>query len=250
MDILVYVILLLALVVTIVGATLASRSRFVQLRRIGAYNAMPLTVGEAVESEKTVHVSFGSSAIRDTSTIAAIATADILYYLAERAALADKGVLVTLSDPVTLALGQDVLRRAYKARDALRKYRTTMVRWYPQGPLSLAFAAGVGAAILDEDVSTNILSGRYGPELMLLTENAIRYERFVIAQSDQLDGQAVAFAVSDSPLIGEELYTAGAYLGRRPFQLGGVFAQDVFRVAIIALILGLFVLTLLGVNPK
>ena len=74
MDILVYVILLLALVLTIVGATLASRSRFIQLRRIGAYNAMPLTVGEAVESEKTVHVSFGSSAFRETSTIAAVAT--------------------------------------------------------------------------------------------------------------------------------------------------------------------------------
>src|SRR5260221_10743370 len=234
MDILVYVILLLALVVTIVGATLASRSRFVQLRRIGAYNAMPLTVGEAVESEKTVHVSFGSSAIRDTSTIAAIATADILYYLAERAALADKGVLVTLSDPVTLALGQDVLRRAYKARDALRKYRTTMVRWYPQGPLSLAFAAGVGAAILDEDVSTNILTGRYGPELMLLTENAIRYEKYVIAQSDQLDGQAVSHPRSNFPLIGEELYTAGAYPGGRPLQLGGGFSPGVFPVSVLS----------------
>src|SRR5215475_283624 len=199
MDILVYIILLLALVLMIAGAILSARFRFIQLRRINAYNAMPLTVGEAVESEKTVHVSFGSSAVRDTSTIAAVATADILYYLAERAALADKGLLVTLSDPVTLALGQDVLRRAYKARDAQRKYRPSMARWYPQGPLSLAFAAGVGAAMLDEDVSTNILTGHYGSELMLLTENAIRYERFVIAQSDQIDGQAVAFAVSQAP---------------------------------------------------
>lgn len=250
MDILVYVILLLALALTVLGAVLASRSSFLQLRRISAYNAMPLTVGEAVESEKAVHVSFGSSAIRDTSTISAIATADILYYLSERAALADKSILVTMSDPVTLALGQDVLRRAYKARDVLRKYRTTMSRWYPQGPLSLAFAAGVGAAILDEDVSTNILTGRYGPELMLMTENALRYDRYVIAQSEQIDGQAVAYAVSDSPLIGEELYAAGAYLSRRPIQIGGVFAQDAFRIAVVALILGLFVLTLLGVAPK
>src|SRR5258708_31963781 len=82
MDILVYVILPLALVVTIVGATLASRSRFVQLRRINAYNAMPLTVGEAVESEKTVHVSFGSSAIRDTSTIAAVWASGTFFFFA------------------------------------------------------------------------------------------------------------------------------------------------------------------------
>src|SRR3954470_14281261 len=131
MGILVYVIILLVLVITVIAAV---RARNVPLRRIAAYNAMPLMVGEAVESDKTVHVSFGSSAVRDTTTVSAVATAEVLYHLAERAAVADRAPLVTLSDPVTLALGQDTLRRAYKARDAQKKYRSTMVRWYPQGP--------------------------------------------------------------------------------------------------------------------
>src|SRR5260221_5974773 len=122
-PVLVYAVLLLALVLTIVGTTLASRSGMIQLRRIGAYNAMPLTVSEAVESDRTLHLSFGSSAVGSTSAISAVAISDVLYPLAERAALADRGTLVTMSDPVTLALGQDTLRRAYKVRRALQKNR-------------------------------------------------------------------------------------------------------------------------------
>src|SRR5258708_5728264 len=223
MNALIYVIILLVLVITAIAAI---RARSIQLRRIPAYASMPLTVGEAVESDKAIHVSFGSSAVRETSTISAVAGAGILYYLAERAALADKPPLVTMSDPVTLALGLDTLRRAYKAGQSLRKYRVTMARWYPQGPQSMAFAAGAGAAMLDENVSTNVLVGRFGPELMLIAESAIRYERFMVAQSDQIDGQAVGYVVSDMPLIGEELYAGSAYLARTSLNVAGVLSQD------------------------
>ncbi|MEP7287621.1 MAG: DUF6754 domain-containing protein [Chloroflexota bacterium] len=243
MSILVYVIILVVLVATL---ALSVRARSIQLRRISAYTTMPLTVGEAVESEKTIHISFGNSAVRDGTTIAAIASAEILYSLAERAAVANRPPLVTVSDPVTLTLGQDTLRRAYKARNGLKKYHSTMARWYPQGPQSMAFAAGAGAAILDEGVSTNVLVGRFGPELMLLAENAVRYDRIVIAQSDQVNGQAVAYALSDSPLIGEELYAGAAYLGRSSITVGGVIAQDIFRFIVIALMIGLFFLALVG----
>ena len=245
MNVLVYVIVLFAVLVTVIAA---ARSRIFQLRRIAAYHAMPLLVGEAVETGKAVHVSFGGSGVRDTTTISALATAEILYYLAERAALSDRPTVVTLSDPVTLGLAQDTLRRAYKTRDALRKYRSRLARWYPQGPLSLAFAAGAGEAILDEAVSVNVLLGRFGPEMMLVAENAIRYDRAVIAQSDQIEGQAVAYAVSDVPLIGEELYAGSAYLGRTASQIGGVVAQDVLRYIVIATIIGLAILSLTGAN--
>ncbi len=243
MNVLIYVIVLFAILVMVLAAT---RARSVQLRRVPALSAMPSMVGEAVESGRALHVSFGGSAVRDPTTISALATGEILYYLAERAALSDKPTLVTLSDPVTLALGQDTLRRAYKARAALPRYRSTLTEWYPQGPLSLAFAAGAGEAILTQDAMTNIFLGQFGPEMMLLAENAIRYDRQIIAQSNVIEGQAVAYAVSDLPLIGEELYAGGAYLGRSPAQIGGIVAQDVLRYIVIATIIGLAILSLTG----
>ncbi len=233
-SLILYILLLLAVLFTLIAAL---RARNLPLRPIPAYNAMPAAVGEAVEADKSVHVSLGSSAIREESTLTALASAEVLYHIAERAAIGDRPTFVTLSDPVTLSIAQDSLRRAYKARGMLSKYRPTLARWYPQGPLSLAFAAGVGASIVDEDVSANILIGRFGAEMMLLVENAVRRDQVVIAQSDRIEGQAVAYVVSDPPLIGEELYVGSAYLGRTPLGIGGAVTLDALRYGTIAVII-------------
>jgi len=238
-----YGILLLTAVIMVAAAV---RSRFFLLRRIGAYAAMPMAVGEAVESDRSLHVSLGSSAVHNTTTLAAVASVEVLYHLAERASLSDRRPLLTLSDPVTLALAQDTLRRAYKSRDMLRKYRASSVQWFPAGPASFAFAAGAGAAMRDEQISSNVLVGVFGSEMMLLVENAVRYDRGVIAQSDDVRGQAVAYAVSETPLIGEELYAGGAYLGRTPITVGGVVAQDVLRYLVVLIIIVLAVLSIAG----
>lgn len=243
MNNLVYVILLLVVLLMLIASV---RARILQLRGIDAYSRLPFIVGEAVESDKGVHMSFGGSAVRDSTTLSAFASAEVLYHLAERAALSDKPVLVTLSDPVTLALGQDTLRRAYKAREMIRKYNSDMVRWYPQGSRSLAFAAGAGAALVDQDASLNVLLGGFGPEMMLLAESAVRHNGMIFAQSDHVDGQAIAYVVSETPLIGEELYVGEAYLGQGRLAIGAVFAQDVVRYLIIIIIIGLAILSLAG----
>ncbi|MCC7452004.1 MAG: hypothetical protein IT324_31655 [Anaerolineae bacterium] len=248
MTTLVYVTLLLALLLMIGFAIVAARSGGVPFRTIAAYTRIPLAAGEAVESGKAVHLSFGSSAVRDSTTLSALATSAILYHFAERAALGDRQSIVTMSDPVTLGLGQDTLRRAYKAQGVLGKYQTTMARWYPQGALSLAFAAGVGTAIADEGIATNVLLSRYGPELMLIGESAIRSNQSIIAQSDQISGQAVAYAIADMPLIGEELYVGEAYLGRTALAQGGVIAQDILRYLIVVIIIGMAILAFLGIS--
>ncbi len=230
-SLIVYLLLLIGGVATLIGSVLARR---IALRPIAGYTAMPLSVGEAVESDRAVHVSLGSSAIRQESTLTALASAEVLYHIAERAAIGDRPTFVTLSDSVTLGIAQDTLRRAYKVRGRLDRYRPSLARWYPQGPQSLAFAAGAGLAMSDEKASSNILIGRFGAEIMLLAENVIRTEGTLITHSDRIEGQAVAYALSETPLIGEELFAGGGYLGRTPLLIGGVVAMDVLRYLTLA----------------
>ncbi|HVO43209.1 MAG TPA: DUF6754 domain-containing protein [Aggregatilineales bacterium] len=231
-----YGVILLALVGTLSAALLYRR--FV-LRPIEGYQTLRLTIDRALETNTAVHVSFGASALREESTLSAIASAGVLYYVAARATLADRPTITTMSDPVTLGLGQDTLRRAYRSRGALNNYVPSQARWYPSGPLSLAFAAGVGAEITDSDVYANILTGRFGVELMLMAEQPIRYNRPIVAHSDRIDGLAVAYVVSETPLLGEELYAGSGYLDPTPLHVGGVIAQDLLRFAVI---IGLIVL--------
>ncbi len=238
-----YLVILLGVAFTIFGA---ARSRRTALRPILAYEAVGPAADEAVETDKALHISLGGAAVRDESTLAALAGAEILYFAAQRAAVGDRPTLASVSDPVTLAVAQDSLRRAFKVRGKARQFRPHFARWYPQGQLSLAFAAGVSTTMADEDILANILIGRFGAELALIAETAIRRDQQVIAQSDRLEGQAVAYAFSRNPLIGEELYAGAGYLNETRLNRGGIAAMDILRYLLIVSILVYAALTFIS----
>lgn len=236
-QIITVLILLLTMVVSVIVTQFVRRRRnLYALRVIPAYTALPLVVGEAIEANRPIHVSFGSAGIGGSTTPLTLASAELLYQTAERAAIGGVAPILTVSDPTAIPLGQDTLRRAYESRSLLQSYRRGSVRWYPAGPRSLAFAAALTATLSDDRVSANILVGSFGTELALVVEASLRRDRTVIASSDQLEGQAVAFAMADYPLIGEEIFTAGAYLGESASQTAGVVTQDVLRWLLIGAI--------------
>ena len=102
---------------------------------------------------------------------------------------------------------------------------------------SLAFAAGAAAHSADIDAASSVLLGRFGTELAFFGENAVRHDQVFVAHSDNPSGQAVAYAQSETPLLGEELYAGPAYLSRRPLHLGTAVAMDVLRWTVIMAIL-------------
>lgn len=233
-------IILLALVLYAVGVIVARRRRGAfGLRAIPAYDALPLMIGGAIEANRPVHMSFGSAGIGGSNTALALASAELFYRAGQRAAISASPSLITVSDPTAIALGYDVLRRAYVSRQRLNRFRASDVRWYPAGPRALAFAAALTANMAEERVGANILVGNFGPELALIADAAYRRGQPLIAASDQLEGQAVAYALADEPLIGEEIYIAGAYLGAEPGYMAGVITQDMLRwILILALLAG------------
>ncbi len=234
-------VLLVAFVLITVVAQFLRRQRRLRLslRPITAYRTLPIMVSEAVESERPVHISFGGSGLGLESTISALAVSDLMYPLVERASVARQAPLITLSDPTTLGLAQGTLIRAYRRRGTPGAYRSPAVRWYPQGPRSLAFAAGVGAAVADEDSNVSVVGGRFGPEIAFIGEAAMRYDQTFFAQSDDLDGQAIAWVMAGRPLLGEELYVAGAYLPVKPsaLHLSQLLAMDGLRLLVVLAIL-------------
>jgi hypothetical protein len=90
----------------------------------------------------------------------------------------------------------------------------------------------------NENVSANIMVGHFGPEVALLADAAERENVTIIGASDNLAGQAVLFANSRDPLIGEELFSTGAYLGAGASHLASLTLQDLFRWVIILVLLG------------
>jgi hypothetical protein len=65
-----------------------------------------------------------------------------------------------------------------------------------------------------------------------------------LAGSDNPAAQAMLFATTDHPLIGEDLFAGGAYIACAPAHVGSLQAQDVIRLLIGgAIILGVIVRT-------
>lgn len=213
------------------------------LRYIRGYDLMPYAIDESVESGRPMHFSFGASAVGGETTPAALAAAGLMYYLIRRLSFERNLPLITLSDPITLALGSDTLRRAYMARDNLEAYRWNTTTWYPQGERSLAFGAGAAAHSANMDVSSHVLLGAFGLEIAYLLESGRRRGQRLIANSTQLEGQAVAYVMADEKIIGEEIFVGDAYLNPSDvLSLSSLIAQDTLRwVVIILIIIGVIV---------
>ena len=89
--------------------------------------------------------------------------------------------------------------------------------------------------------------GNFGVEAALLTDAAERQSTFMLAGSDNLTAQAVIYASAQEPLIGEEVFAAGAYVESNHMHTASLTVQDILRWLVIAAILIGSLLTLAGV---
>jgi hypothetical protein len=89
--------------------------------------------------------------------------------------------------------------------------------------------------------------GNFGVEVALLTDAVERENTFVVAGSDNLTAQALIYASAQEPLIGEEIFAAGAYVESGSLHSASLTVQDVLRWLVIAAILVGAGLTLVGI---
>jgi hypothetical protein len=158
----------------------------------------------------------------------------LLRRLAELTQASDLPPIATSGDAALAILSQDTLKTASRA-SSQGVYDPTAGRLTGLTPFS--YAAGTIPAIRDENISANVLMGNFGVEAALLAEASERANAFTLAASDNLAGQAVLYATAQEPLIGEELYAAGAYMDAGPLHTASLRVQDILRWLIIAVIL-------------
>jgi hypothetical protein len=204
------------------------------LRPIAAYHSLPATVGTAVETGRRLHFSLGTGAIGDTDTAATLAGLTVLDQISAAAAVSDRPPIVTTADGASMLLAQDTLRAVYTRQNALTRYDPESAQVAGLSPAS--WGAAQTTLARDEAVAGALLLGSVGTEAALLTEGGARAGVTTLAGSDNLQAQAVLFATADHPVVGEDLFAGGAYVGRAPAHLGSLQTQDVARLAIGALI--------------
>ncbi len=216
------------------------------LRRIEAYERLNRIVGLSVENGTRLHISLGRGNLFTSRGASALAGLAMLRRLAERTSMSDRPPIVTSGDASLSILSQDTLQAGYRAAGAEDQYRSSTGRLAGLTPFS--YAAGTMPVTRDEMVSANVVIGDLGAEAALLAEAADREDTNLIAASDNLSAQSILYASAQEPLIGEELFASGAYVGAGASHDASLQVQDILRWLVILAILGGSFLKLIGFN--
>jgi hypothetical protein len=213
-------------------------------RDIPAFTRLRQAVGLAVEDGSRLHLSLGRGTLITPQSASALAGLALLRRLAELTSAGDQPPIATSGDATLTILSQDALQAAAKYFD---QNVSDPMTGRLTGLTPFSYAAGAIAAIRDEKVSANVLMGNFGVEVALMTDAVERENTFVLAGSDNLTAQAVIYASAQEPLIGEEIFAAGAYVNSGSMHSASLTVQDILRWLIIAAILVGALLTLAGV---
>lgn len=231
-----FLVLAIAAVLLLVFLLLRRRTPAV-LRRIEAFERLNRAVGLAVENGTRLHISIGRGNLFTTRGGSALAALALVRRLAERTSASDRPPVVTSGDASLAILSQDTLQSGYRAAGADEQYRYSTGRL--TGLTPFAYAAGTTSVTRDENVSTSVFIGDFGTEAALMVEAAERENSTIIAASDNLSAQSIFYATSQDPLIGEELFAAGAYTGAGSAHEASLNVQDILRwLVILAIIVG------------
>jgi hypothetical protein len=242
-----FLFILLCLVLLLFYVLTGRERPKINLREIQAFRRFRREVDLAVEAGKRLHISLGRGNINELPGGAAFIGLTVLDRCARAASNSDRPPVTTSGDGIITILSQDTLQSTYHSLATEQRYDPTNARL--TGLTPMAYAAGSIPSIHDEHVTANFFTGHFGAEIALLTDAGERSHSLTVAGTDSIAAQAVLYATSDEPLLGEELYAAGAYLGAGEVHSASLQMQDILRwVLVVAIILGAIV-QLLGILP-
>jgi hypothetical protein len=239
---LLFVFLFVALLLGL-GAT--SRGVKRELREIPAFARLASGIGAAVEAGRRLHLSLGHGGILGQPGASTFMGLSILQRIARTASVSDMPPIATSGESVQAILSQDVFQSVYQTIGAESQFDPNSGQLTGLSPFS--FAAGAMPVVFDQQVSLNVLAGSFGSEAALIADAAERAGSMTLAGSENLTAQAVFYASTEAPLIGEELFAAGAYLQAGASHNASLMTQDIFRWLLILVILAGAAARLVGV---
>lgn len=233
------------LVLIVIFRILGRKKPILPLRIISAFTKLSKTIGLSVESGKRIHISLGRGSIYGEQAAAGLVGLSVLERIAQVTTMSDHPPIATSGDGAIAILSQDTLKGSYRAIGVQNQFDPTSGRLTGATPFS--FAVGSLPVIYDEQSSIDILLGHFGNEVALITDASMRNGNTSLAGSDDLTAQSIIYATAEEPLIGEELFAAGAYVKSGPMHIASLHAQDVFRWILVMIMIVGAILKFFGV---
>ncbi len=229
MELLQFLFLIIFVFLLIVFILLDKRGNLILLRDMPAFRYLQRAIGLAVEEGKRIHVALGRGTILSENFGSGLMGLSVLERLARVAVVGDRPPVASSGEGGLMLLSQDTLKAAYRSLGIAGEAVTSQGRMTGVTPFS--YAIGVQPLLHEENVSVDLLLGNMG------SEASDRERNLRIGGSDDLAAQAVYYAATDYPLLGEEIFAAGAYLDCGTAHRASLRAQDILRWGIAGVLL-------------
>ena len=202
------------------------------LRPLPGFDDLKVQIGRAVESGRQMHVTLGQAGLNGSASPTSLAAVNMMGEVAKEACANDAPPLVTTGEATLMLTAQEKLRHSFEAANRPNDYRSHMVHFVAHDTDPYTYAGGVSGIMHQDKVTGNVMMGQFGPELMLMAEAAQRQDMTQVIGTDDPTAMALATAVTDNTLIGEELFAAAAYMDKTPERIASLRIQDIMRVLV------------------
>jgi hypothetical protein len=206
------------------------------VRRIPGIDAIDEAIGRAVEMGKPVFCSHGIANLRAATTgPQTLAGLSVLSYVAKRCIDVGAELYVPVRQPEVWPVAADIVETEFKLAGKGDEFNPDHIRFLSNN--QFGFSSNYMGMLMRQKPGANIMVGAYWAESLQLAETGSRIGAMQITGTAQTSQIPFFLVVSDYCLIGEEIYSAGAYLTNDVQLIASLAGQDVGRI--IAVILGL-----------
>ena len=233
--------LIAAIALSVVGyytAKLAEQGKAPGIKRhIAALEGVREGVGVCAELGKSLHFGTGPGELNTKAGSELVAAMSILDYTARQAARANVPVYCSVFDPSSYAYVFQILRQAYGAEGKLDLLPADAVRYY--GAADTSYNYGIVRTLKYENAGANYAIGAWDASTSINAEAAYALGIFQIGGAALHFKGALPFFVAtcEYTFICEEMYAAGAMLTNDKGMLGTLYAVDLLRWALIAVMI-------------
>lgn len=211
------------------GMYWAHKGLRISIRPIAGFEAIDEAVGRAAEMGKPLHFTPGFGGL----VAATFAGLEVLGYVTKLCAKYDVRLIVTVSQPETYAVTEQVVRQAYGEAGKPEAFRAEDCKFISND--QWAYASGVIGILLREKVATNIMIGQFAAESLILAEAGNTIGAVQIAGTTNAYQIPFFVVACDYVILGDEMFAAGAHFAKNEAHLGSLRGEDLAKAICIAL---------------
>ena len=199
----------------------------IYLRTIPGLKALEEAVGRATEMGKSVLFVPGISDMDQVETITGL---NLLGHVAEHTAKYETSLNVPVSKSIVMEAGRDICKESYLKSGRPDLYSDDMV--HNISDEQFAYAAGVIGIMEREKPAACFYLGKFYAESLMLAETGNSIGAIQIAGTGSPAQIPFFVTACDYTLIGEEFFTASAYLSKKPELVGSIKGQDIVKLLV------------------